>query len=271
MTRSGRLGQTVLGLYGLVTILLPMAALIDVALLPFWTGHVDIGQFSLANFRAAFHDPAIINAVGDSIRYTLTAIAFLLPLCFAAAKIIYHRRQRRFIGALAEVATGLPLGIPAVVFGIGFLLAYINMDSLGLYGSGYGLVILYVTLMLPFGVRLILVGMIAMGDDLVDAAAVSGAGLIRRTFTVDIPLLRRTLGMATALMFILLAYEFSASMMVVSPYTQVMGTYLYTVWVSGDNSQLAVVSLFMCVITLAGAGVAVWLGGATVRRGSRSG
>ena len=57
----------------------------------------------------------------------------------------------------------MPLGIPAVVFGVGFLLTY-TQEPFFLYGTRWVIILVYVTLMLPFTTRMQLAGMVALGD-----------------------------------------------------------------------------------------------------------
>jgi iron(III) transport system permease protein len=69
---------------------------------------------------------------------------------------------------------------------------------------------------------------------------------------------------AAALMFVLLTHEFSASLLVRSPTTQVMGTVLYDEWVSGQYTTVAAVAIVMTAITTAGLLVAVLFAGSDI-------
>ena len=65
----------------------------------------------------------------------------------------------------------MPLGIPAVVFGVGFLLTY-TQEPFILYGTRWVIILVYVTLMLPFTTRMQLSGMVALGDTYLEASRV---------------------------------------------------------------------------------------------------
>ena len=67
-----------------------------------------------------------------------------------------------------------------------------------------------------------------------------------------------------ALMFVLLTHEFSASMLVRAPTTQVMGTIVYDFWSNGSYPTVAAVSLLMTLVTGVGVGLAMSLGGRDV-------
>jgi iron(III) transport system permease protein len=90
---------------------------------------------------------------------------------------------------------------------------------------------------------------------------VSGAGVFRTHLTILVPLLRPTIGGASALMFILLTHEFAASLLVRAPTVQVMGTILYDYYENGGYPLTAVISLVMVGVTTAGVVAAFLVGG----------
>jgi iron(III) transport system permease protein len=94
-----------------------------------------------------------------------------------------------------------------------------------------------------------------------EAARVSGAGVLRTHTSILLPLLRPTIGGASALMFILLSHEFAASLLVRAPTVNVMGTILYDFYQNGGYPLVAAISLIMVGVTTAGVLVALALGG----------
>ena len=61
--------------------------------------------------------------------------------------------------------------------------------------------------------------------------------------------MRRALGGAAALIFVLLTHEFAASVLVRSSTTQVMGTVLYDYWSNGSYPLVAAIALVMSFVT----------------------
>jgi iron(III) transport system permease protein len=159
----------------------------------------------------------------------------------------------------------MPLSIPAAIFGVGFLLTYTN-PPLVLYGTSWVVILVYVTLMIPFATRMQLSGLTALGESYVEAARVSGASTLRAHLTILVPLLRPTFGGAAALMFVLLTHEFTASLLVRSPTTNVMGTVLYDYYENGGYPTVAAISLIMVVVTTIGVAVAVIASGSDAFR-----
>jgi len=172
-------------------------------------------------------------------------------------------RRYPLIRAAVDFIVAMPLGIPAVVFGAGFLLTY-SREPFMLYGTRLVIVLVYVTLMLPFTTRMQLSGMVALGDGYQEASRTSGAGPWRTTTEIMLPLLRPTIAGAGALMFVLLTHEFTASLLVRSPTTQVMGTVLFDYWGNGSYPLVAAIALIMTLVTATGVFVAVSLAGSDI-------
>jgi iron(III) transport system permease protein len=256
----GRVRQTVLILYAAIAIGLPVAALILVSFEPYWSAHIHFGTFTFSNITTVLHQQNLVHGIYDSIVFAGATVAILLPLGYICARTIYTRSDKPFLGALQDIVISLPLGIPAVILGTGFLLAYTD-SPLRLYGTPWALILVYVTIMIPFTTRLLLASMINVGHDVLDAASVSGASLLRRTLRIEVPMLRVALGTAAALVVVLASQEFAASVLVRSPQTPVMGTVLFDLFTFGSYPQAAVMGLLTCLVTGLGVGLAMLLGG----------
>ena len=262
-TRPSRLGALGLVLYGLVALVLPLAALIVVSLSRFWSSTVVPSQFTAQNFRSVFNDPGITTSITNSLTFAVISIAIVIPLGFVAASILLHGKQFRLLGGVLDVIVTLPLGVPAVLFGVGFLLTY-SSAPLVLYGTKWVMILVYVTLMLPFSTRMQLSAFLSLGGGYQEAARTSGAGVLRTNLTVVLPLVRSALGGAAALMFVLLSHEFTASVLVRSVHTQVMGTALFDYWSDGSYPLVAAIALVMTAVTTVGVGAAMLVGGSDV-------
>jgi iron(III) transport system permease protein len=258
--RPSRMAAVAIVLYALVATVLPIAALVVVSLSNFWSGEIQTEFFSLNNFRTIFEQASVTEAFGNSVRFSLVAVAISLPLGFVAASLLVRGRQFRVQRAILDFVVSMPLGIPAVIFGVGFLLTYTEGPFV-LYGTPWVVILVYVTLMMPFATRMQLSALIALGDAYTEASRVSGAGVLRTNLRVILPLMRSSLGGAAALMFVLLTHEFSASLLVRSSTTQVMGTVLFDYWGNGGYPLVAAVALVMTLVTAIGVAVAMALGG----------
>jgi len=245
--------------YGLVAIVLPTAALVIMSLSPFW-GDINVATFTLENFRKVLATPGITDAIKTSLFASMAAVSVTLPLGFLCASILVRLRHHGTVRTLIDFIVTLPLGIPAAVFGVGFLLTY-TAGPFVLYGTRWVIVLAYVTLMVPFATRMQLSALVSLGSAYEEASRTSGAGALRTKLRIVLPLIRRSIGGAAALMFVLLTHEFAASLLVRSPKTDVMGTILYQYWTNGSYPTVAAIAIIMTLITGAGVFLAMAVGG----------
>lgn len=261
LTTNGWKAQLFLVCYAVITVAGPLLALCLVALQPYWSKDVSLGALTLDNFRTVLFDRVDLSeAIRNSLLFAAGTALIVLPVGYVCARVIYLRSQSPLLAAAQDVIVSAPLGIPAVIFGQGFLLAY-TQSPLRLYGEDLGLILVYVAIMVPFSVRLQLVAMVNLGLEPHAAAAAAGAGWFRRLVAIELPLLRPALASAAALVVVMTSYEFSASVLVRSQETQVMGTVLYDLWNFGSYPHAAVMALLMCLVTAIGVGlVGLWGG-----------
>ena len=88
--------------------------------------------------------------------------------------LVRGARRFRSLALIGDLITALPLGIPAVIFGVGFLLTY-TQPPLILYGTRTVIVLVYIVLMLPFATRMQMTAMLSLGNTYTEASATSGA------------------------------------------------------------------------------------------------
>lgn len=249
--------------YGVIALLLPLIGVVIVSLTPYWSGELSPDLLTLNNYRELLDTPGIVESVVTSVTTSLAAVAICVPMGLAVALLIARGRHIPVIRTLADVISALPLGIPAVIFGVGFLLTY-TQPPLILYGTKLVIILVYVVLMLPFATRMQLTALISMGNSYSEASAISGASPFVTNLRVTLPMLKPAILSAVALMFILLTHEFAASIMVRSATTQVMGTLLYDHWSNGSYTLVAAMAILMSVVTAAGVAAAMLVGGRNV-------
>lgn len=258
--QPSKLAAVIVIVYSLVAIVLPLFGLLALAMSKFWSNKIDFSKWSTVNFQTIFNDPRTTEAIFNSLKFSIIAVVIVLPLGFAAASMILRGKRYPVVGKLLDFVVALPLGVPAVLFGVGFLLTY-SEKPLVLYGTQWVMILVYVTLMLPFATRMQMSALLALGESYQEASRMSGAGPVRTTSRVVAPMLRSSFGGAAALIFVLLTHEFSASVLVRSVHTNVMGTVLFDYWSNGSYPVVAAVALVMAGVTTVGVAVALLVGG----------
>lgn len=249
--------------YAFVTTALPIISLVILSLSNYWSPRVRFSQWTMANFQQVFQESGIVSAIINSVSVSFLAVCINLVIGFIVACVLIRGRRVPILRTLLDIVVAMPLGVPAVIFGAGFLFAY-SQPPIILYGSWWVLIVVYVTLMLPFTTRMQLSGMLALGASYIEASRVSGAGLIATDLRITLPLMRSAMGGASALMFVLLTHEFTASMLVRSPHNQVMGTVLFDYWYNGSYPLVAAIAIVMTAVTAIGVLLAMLLGGKDV-------
>ena len=252
----------VIAIYLLITTILPLLALVYVSLTPFWSGRLDVAEFTLRHWKTALANPVLINGVWTSVKTSLLAILILLPLGFAMAfGLLSTTRVLRPARLAIDFLATLPLAVPASLMGFGLLFAY-TRPPFQIYGTAAVLVVTYVTLMVGNATRLQFTTLVSLGQEFHEASRACGAGALRSLTQVLLPLCRKGIAAAAALMFVLLFHEFSASLMVRSSRTQVIGSLMYDVFTGGLYPEVAVLALVMVFVTVVGVLAAVLIGGA---------
>jgi iron(III) transport system permease protein len=251
----------VIGLYFLLTTVLPLAALIYVSVSPFWSGSLLMPELTLRHWESVLGNRALVDAVWTSVKTSVIAIVILIPLGFCLAfALLESTRILRPVRVAVDLLATLPIAVPASLMGFGLLFVY-SRPPLQLYGTTAVMVITYVTLMIGHATRLQFTTIVGIGREFHEASSACGAGSLRSLALVLVPMCRRGIAATAALTFVLLFHEFSASLMVRSARTQVIGSVMYDVWVSGIYSEVAVLALIMVAVTIVGVMFAAWLGG----------
>lgn len=247
--------------YVVVAVGLPIASLLVTSLSPFWSGRVDPSTFSTQAFQRAYDDPATISAVTTSLQAAAITLVIVLPLGFLAALALLKRTVVPGpIRWSIDVMSSLSVGMPAALLGFALLFTYTGAPF-NLYGSTAIIVVAYVTLMIPHAIRPQLSALLATSSEYSEASLVSGAGAIRTALRITLPLVRTGVGVASAMVVVLVFHEFAASVLVRSPQTQTMGTLLFDQWTSGTAPGVAVVALIMVAVTTVGVILALAVGG----------
>jgi len=251
----------VIGLYLLVTTVLPLMALIYVSVSPFWTGSLIVPELTLRHWASVLDNRGLVDAIWTSVKTSVIGIAILIPLgFFMAFALLQSTRIAKPVRMAIDLFATLPIAVPASLMGFGLLFVY-SQPPIQIYGTTAVLVVTYVTLMIGHSTRLQFTTLVATGQEFLEASKASGAGPIRSLFQVLLPMCRKGIAATAALTFVLLFHEFSASLMVRSARTQVIGSVMYDVWAGGIYSQVAVLALIMVVVTVVGVCIAGWLGG----------
>jgi thiamine transport system permease protein len=199
------------------------------------TSFRDQGRWSLEHYRALFapatdgvYKIAVSDAVENSLRIAVDATALALLLGFAVAVLTtrrvrgrWRRAQRAFDGLFM-----LPLGVSAVTIGFG-LLVTLDTPPLDFRGSPWLVPLAQALVALPLVVRIVAPALGSIDQRQREAATSLGAGPLRVLATVDLPLVWRSVLVATGFAFAVSLGEFGATSFLARPDAPTMPVLVY--------------------------------------------
>jgi iron(III) transport system permease protein len=247
--------------YITLTAVLPLGALIFVAVSPYWSGTVDVSKLTFDHFSSVLSSGSLVRSIVTTLVVSIAGILLCIPLGMLVSIGIFNRDKLwRPISTLLDILANLPLAVPAALVGFGFLFAFSD-PRIGLYGTQASLIIAFVAIMLPYSVRYQLTTLQSLGRETFEASQVAGANPLRTFLHVTLPLSRNGITSAAAIMFVLLTHEFAVALLLRTPGTSVMSVVLFDQYNGGSYGQGAVIALLMTLLTACGVVIALLVGG----------
>ena len=208
---------------------------------------------TLANYRYILRYPIFLDAVRTSVVVSAMAATAVVVLTLVMAWIA-RRSASRFAFLLDGLASA-PIAIPSVIIGASILFTYL-MIPIGVYGTIWILLIAYVTLALPYGMRFASSGITQIHRELEEVAEVSGARATQVLWRVLLPLLLPFLLAAWIYTFVLSVRELGASIFLIGPGTNVLATISLTMWEEGGSygavAALGILQIVPLLLIVAG-------------------
>jgi thiamine transport system permease protein len=176
---------------------------------------------TLRYYRALSEDP------GRSYFFTPPAIAIRNSLVFGAATVLLSlvlgtlgaylltargMRMRRTATWLDPLLV-LPLGTSAVTLGFGYLIAF-NRPPVNLIASPFLVPVVHALIAFPFVLRSILPALRGIRPTIREAAAMLGSTPVRVWWSIDLPLIARSLAVGAVFSFTISIGEFGATLLI---------------------------------------------------------
>jgi iron(III) transport system permease protein len=208
---------------------------------------------TLANYRYILRYPIFLNAVRTSVVVSAMAASVVVAVTLVMAWIA--RRSASRLAWLLDGLASAPIAIPSVIVGASILFTYLVIP-IGVYGTIWILLIAYVTLCLPYGMRFASSGIAQIHRELEEVAEVSGARAAAVLTRVLLPLLLPFLLAAWIYAFVLSVRELGASIFLVGPGTNVLATISLTMWEEGGSygavAALGILQIAPLLVIVAG-------------------
>ena len=179
-----------IALYILFSVVLPVAILLWVSLLPGYepVGTKVFGKLSLDNYVHLSNIPRILPSLANSLVVTLSAASIVMVLTCVAAYVTVKTKWRG--RGLIEALSFVPIAVPGSILGVSVLFWYLMAPlPFSLYGTLAILIIGFVTLYLPHGMRFMTPGFVQVSREMEEAALMSGGTWRHAMVRVYAPLL----------------------------------------------------------------------------------
>ena len=238
-------------LYFTVQMFVPVGLLLWVAFQPFvQPPSVEaFTQLSVANFVQAPWD-LFFSALKNSLLLTAGVPLASLIVCFVYSWVVLRSKTkvRYFLDALAF----LPHAVPSIVFAVsGLLLSlFVLRNIVPLYGTLTLLVIVHIIQRLSFGTRVTNSAIIAVSEELEEAAEVCGSKRRDVVFRILLPLISPTLINAFFWIALLTLRELTLATILFSPSNITLSVVIWSLWNSGQHGPSAAMSLVMILLML---------------------
>ncbi len=238
----------VVALYVLAAAALPVATLLFASLQKLAVAFPAASNFTLDHFRQAFSLNAVRTAMLNSIMLAMvTATLGVIMTGLLSWIILRSRLPGR--GALEYLAM-FPQAVPRIVFAFGMMWAWL-VFPLPVYGTFWVLLIAYLTVFMPLGVRAISGVVLQLDKSLDECGQVCGASWWYRMRTITAPLLRPGLLAAWLLIFVASVRELGASILLMGPDSKVMTPAIVEAWFSSSSELTAAMALIQTVVITA--------------------
>jgi len=237
--------------YLLLAVILPLIALTVIAVRRAqYTGSLselfEPGALGLESFQTVLGSVSFWKIASNSIVVALGAAAVGTVIAFLVGYVVY-RTSARGRGLIESVAM-LPLAVPAIVLGMGLLWTWLMMP-IKLYGTLCVLVIAFIAVQMPQGVRSIAAAIQSTDRDLEDAAVLLGARRHRAISFVTVPLMRVAISSSFLMLLMLSMRELTVPLFLYTNDTKILSIAIFDQFENGGAlQQAAALSLVYCVI-----------------------
>ena len=220
---GGRVGALALEiLYVGCGVVLPVIALLMVSFSSIWTGTLSYATLTLHNFEYVIFNYSLTQqAILNSL--FLAVVGATLGVAMSVLQAYYVNRGARKRRALVDAILSLPLGIPGIILGLGFLILAIRTP---LYSTLAIILIAYIARFFPFATRTVSSMLLAINPELEQSARASGASWLQTMRYVLMPLLMPAIVAAWLMLFVIFIRELGATILLYAQGTETISVAL---------------------------------------------
>jgi iron(III) transport system permease protein len=230
-------------------VVLPVIALLIVSLSPIWTGKINFARLTTRHyeyvlFNYSLTQQAILNSL------FLALVGASLGVAISVLQAYYVNRGPTRHRTVIDAVLSLPLGIPGIILGLGFLILAIRTP---LYSTLAIILIAYVARFFPFATRTVSSMLLAINPELEQSARASGASWLATMRYVLLPLLLPAIIAGWLMLFVIFIRELGATILLYAQGTETISVALVVLSEHsiGRVAALAVIQLVLLLSAFA--------------------
>ncbi|MDE3027306.1 MAG: iron ABC transporter permease, partial [Paracoccaceae bacterium] len=250
--------ETAIALYVVLTVVVPLTALLSTSLVPTYGVALNAQTATLSNYaEVLFHQQATLRAFVNSglaaggAAVTLAAVAMLLSIFLTRRPSGLPRVLVSTIVTLGEIT----YAVPGIVISIAFILAFLRplpILHLSLYNTLTIIFLAYVTAFLSIAIKPVAAAAAQIDDSLDAAGRVSGADFVQRFRRILMPLIAPSAASGAILVFLTAYNEVTVSSLLWSTGTETVGTTIFNYEDGGASTLAAAMAMLTVVVTVVG-------------------
>src|SRR5215468_11064995 len=235
-------------LYIALSVVLPLLTLAYASVQKIAVAFPAAANWTLDNYRTATTMNAVRSALANSLVLGIATATIGVVLMGLLSWIIYRSRVPG--SGIIEYIVMFPQAVPRLVFAFGMMWAWL-IFPIPIYGTLWLLLIAYLTVFLPLGVRTIAGVLLQIDKSLEECAQMCGASWTFRLRTVSVPLLAPGLIAAWLLLFIASIRELGASILLMGPHSKVITPSIVESWFGTASELTATLALIQTGVVAA--------------------
>jgi iron(III) transport system permease protein len=247
-----------LGIYLVFGALIPIGGLALRSFTSFFTPLANPFNFlSVENYLRIFEFPVYIASIRNSL--IVASVGAVAVSLLATVAVVVARRSTFRYRRLIEYLALAPQAMPGLIIGIGFFwaIAYAPFDLGGIVkGTLAALIIAFGLRALPSAFGSIAPAAMQIGEEIDNAARVSGADWLRTFTRILARLMTPAFGAALILTFVVMLKEYSPAIFLGSAQTNIIGTTMLELWSQGNSGSVAALATVQILITAVCVGAA---------------
>lgn len=203
-------------------VVLPLIALLMVSFSSIWTGRLNPKALTTGNYEYVLFNYSLTQqAIENSLFLALVGATF--GIAMAVLQAYYLQRGSRRGRGLVDSILSLPLGIPGIILGLGFLILAIRTP---LYSTLAIILIAYVARFFPFATRTVSSMLLAINPELEQSARASGATWLQTMRLVLLPLLMPAIVAGWLMLFVIFIRELGSTILLYAQGTETISVAL---------------------------------------------